>query len=115
MGWSSATMKVLKGGMHDVIEAETGTGKRAKIPGVEMAGKTGTAEFDTGNQRRKHTWMTLFAPFDQPRYVVAMVLDEGVSGGLSVAPRINALMKGVFSLENAAASPPAALPNGDKS
>ena len=115
MLWAPTTMKVLKGGMHDVIEAETGTGKRAKIPGVEMAGKTGTAEFDSGSQRRKHTWMTLFAPFDQPRYVVAMVLDEGVSGGLSVAPRINELMRGVFSAESPASNVTTTVSQGDKS
>jgi penicillin-binding protein 2 len=101
MGWSAETMRLVRGGMHDVVEAESGTGKRAKIQGVEMAGKTGTAEFETQSQKRKHTWMTVFAPCDKPRYTVAMVLDEGVSGGVSVAPQINKLMTGIFQLETA--------------
>jgi penicillin-binding protein 2 len=100
MGWSAETMRIVRGGMHDVIEADTGTGKRAKIPGVEMAGKTGTAEYGLASNHKNYAWMTIFAPFDNPRYVVALVIEEGVSGGISAAPRINELMSGVFKLEN---------------
>ena len=61
-----------------------------------MAGKTGTAEYGLKGERHKHGWMLLFAPFDQPRYAVAMVLDDAVSGGLSVAPRLHELMNQLF-------------------
>jgi len=99
MGWSAESLRIVRGGMHDVIEAESGTGKRAKVEGVEMAGKTGTAEFGIKEERKKYTWMTVFAPFDAPRYAVAMVIEEGVSGGQTVAPRIGRLMTGIFKLE----------------
>ena len=85
--------------MHDVIQADTGTGKRAQVIGVEMAGKTGTAEFGIKAERKKYTWMAVFAPFGSPRYAVAMVIEEGVSGGITVAPRISRLMTGIFQLE----------------
>jgi len=99
MGWSAGSLRIVRGGMHDVIEAESGTGKRAKVEGVEMAGKTGTADFGIKAERKKYTWMTVFAPFDAPRYAVAMVIEEGVSGGQTVAPRIGRLMTGIFRLE----------------
>ncbi len=96
LGWSPATMAVVRGGMHDVVMAPAGTGKRARIEGVEMAGKTGTAEFGEKGSGKKHGWMLVFAPFDQPRYAAAMVVDEAVSGGLTVGPRMHELMDGIF-------------------
>jgi len=101
MGWPAAALRAVRGGMHDVVMAPTGTGRRACIEGIEMAGKTGTAEFGEKGSGNKHGWMLIFAPFDQPRYAVAMVVDEAVSGGLTVAPRMRILMDGIFHGEGA--------------
>lgn len=90
-------MAAVRQGMHDVVMAPGGTGARARVAGVDMAGKTGTAEFGLKEERRKHGWMVLFAPFDQPRYAVAMVVDEAVSGGFTVAPRLHTLMEALFN------------------
>lgn len=98
--WSSENARFIRGAMRDVIESDTGTGKRAKVEGYEMAGKTGTAEFGTKENRKLNTWMIVFAPFEEPRYAIAMMIEEGVSGGYTVAPRIKKLMEGVFALEN---------------
>ncbi len=91
-----SVMQAVRQGMHDVVMAPTGTGGRARIPGVEMAGKTGTAEYGQKEDRKKHGWMIVFAPFDKPRYAVAMVVDDAVSGGLTVGPRVRELMLGIF-------------------
>lgn len=91
-----AVMEAVRQGMHDVVMAPTGTGRRAGIPGVEMAGKTGTAEYGQKEDRKKHGWMIVFAPYDKPRYAVAMVVDDAVSGGLTVGPRVHELMLGIF-------------------
>lgn len=101
LNWSPETMRVVRGGMRDVIESDSGTGGRARVPGVAMAGKTGTAQFGPRGSRRKHTWMIVFAPFDAPRYAVVMVVEEGDSGGRTVAPRMAEVMQGVFQLEAA--------------
>lgn len=101
LGWSPRTMETVRGGMRDVIEAPAGTGARARIDGVEMAGKTGTAEFGVKGGGLKHAWMMLFAPVEDPRYAVVMVVDEGVSGGTSVAPRLGGLMRNLFALGEA--------------
>jgi penicillin-binding protein 2 len=90
---SAAALNNVRKGMFDVVMAEGGTGARARVPGVEMAGKTGTAEFGEKEDRTKHGWMLLFAPFDHPRYALAMVVDEAVSGGMTVAPRLHDLMR----------------------
>jgi len=99
MGWSPESLAAVRGGLYDVIQSPEGTGRNAAVAGVEMAGKTGTAEFGIKEGGLRHVWMTIFAPFTSPRYAVAMVLEEGESGGLTVAPRIRRLMEGVFELE----------------
>lgn len=96
LGCSAASLAVVRGGMRDVVMAPTGTGRRALIEGVTMAGKTGTAEFGEKGAGMKHGWMLVFAPIEQPRYAVAMVVDEAVSGGLTVGPRLHDLMDGIF-------------------
>jgi membrane peptidoglycan carboxypeptidase len=91
--------------MHDVVMAPEGTGRKIRVPGVEMAGKTGTAEFGPREQRKRHAWMIAFAPFDAPRYAVAMVVDEGVSGGETAAPRLHRLFSGLFDRPVSAPAP----------
>ncbi|NKB23908.1 MAG: penicillin-binding protein 2 [Kiritimatiellae bacterium] len=96
MNWSEASIDLVRQGMRDVIMAPYGTGKAAKVPGLTMAGKTGTAEFGPKGHAKYRGWMIAFAPFDDPRYAVAMVIDEATSGGTTVAPKIKQLMTGLF-------------------
>ena len=106
LNWDHSTLAAVVGGMHDVVEARTGTGKRARLPGVEMAGKTGTAEYVRRGVRRKHTWMIAFAPYVNPRYAAVVLVEDGDSGGLTAAPRIRRLMETAFELERGAATGP---------
>jgi peptidoglycan glycosyltransferase len=62
-----------------------GTGTAAQIPGVPVAGKTGTAE--TGNSGINTTWFICFAPANAPKYAVAVVLQNQTGvGGTTAAP-----------------------------
>jgi penicillin-binding protein A len=62
-----------------------GTGTAAQIPGVAVAGKTGTAE--TGNSGINTTWFICFAPADAPKVAVAVVLQNQTgAGGTTAAP-----------------------------
>jgi penicillin-binding protein 2 len=108
MHWSARTLETVRGGMYDVIHAESGTGKRARLPGVLMAGKTGTAEYGPRSDRGKYGWMLLFAPFESPLYAVAMVVEDAVSGGITVAPRLRAMMAGVLGVSETGEAEPVA-------
>jgi len=99
MQWSRRTLDTVRGGMYDVIQDDTGTGDRARVDGVAMGGKTGTAEYGPRGKRKLHTWMMAFAPFERPRYALAMIIQDGISGGKTVAPRVRVLMEGVFRLD----------------
>jgi len=62
---------------------ERGTGRRAKIEGVKVAGKTGSAENPMGET---HAWFTCFAPADNPEVLVTVVIENGGYGGKVSAP-----------------------------
>ena len=91
---SGATAQQLTQMMIRVVE--TGTGTAAQIPGVTVAGKTGTAETTSGNP---HAWFVCFAPALNPRIVVAvMVLNGGslgseATGGHVAAPIARAVVR----------------------
>jgi peptidoglycan glycosyltransferase len=67
--------------MEDVVE--NGTGKAAGVPGIEIAGKTGTAEVGTGE--RPHSWFIGFAPAKDPVIVLSIIIENGGAGGVEAA------------------------------
>ena len=75
------------------LVVEGGTGTNAQIPGVAVAGKTGTAELGLGNLY--DAWFVAFAPADNPQYVVAVVVEKqpnGFGGSVS-APIAKAILE----------------------
>jgi peptidoglycan glycosyltransferase len=67
------------------LVVESGTGTAAQIPGVPVAGKTGTAE--TGRTGQNDTWFIAFAPADRPQVAVAVALsNQSGTGGATAAP-----------------------------
>ncbi len=74
---------------------KNGTGTRAQISGVAVAGKTGTAE----NEKDKdHSWFVGFAPAENPQIAVAVILEnDGRSGGDTAAPIAGSVMNKYLS------------------
>jgi peptidoglycan glycosyltransferase len=68
---TAATVRDL---MVDVVN--NGTGKRAQIPGIQVAGKTGTAQVQG---KQAHAWFVGFAPADAPQYAIAVLVENGGS------------------------------------
>ena len=95
-GWEARHIRVVRDGMRDAVNELDGSGKRAKLPEVVVAAKTGTAEYGIKGAGRKMTWMIAFAPFDEPRYALALLVEDGVSGGTTAAPRVRQLLAQVF-------------------
>jgi len=96
-------LEVVRGGMYDVVNHSEGTAKKARVPGVEISGKTGSAQYrkKVGDEvvTRVHTWMISYAPSDFPRYAVAMLVEDGISGGSSIGPRLSALYQKIFEYD----------------
>jgi peptidoglycan glycosyltransferase len=75
--FSEQTAATLTEMMTAVVDS--GTGTAAQIPGVKVAGKTGTAQTVEGEN--PHTWFICFAPADNPQIAVAVIVENGGSFG----------------------------------
>lgn len=81
------SLQIVREGMWQVVHGAGGaTGSRADTPVIELAGKTGTAEVGPHRDRRKNTWFVCFGPWEDPRYAMAVLVEDGISGGRSAAP-----------------------------
>ncbi|MBB6174309.1 peptidoglycan glycosyltransferase [Nocardiopsis mwathae] len=90
---SAHTAEQLTRMMVSVTEGAQGSGRSAAIPGVQVAGKTGTAE----TSGPTHNWFIAFAPADDPRVAVAVVVEHGGgSGGTLAAPIARSIIQAVL-------------------
>ncbi len=91
--FSQTTVRDVMHMMRDVVEESDGTGKRARIEGIEVAGKTGTAQkadhrAGTYGSKRLASFVGFF-PADKPRYLILVMVDEPTRnqyGGVVAAP-----------------------------
>ena len=90
VGLKDETIRKVREGLFSVVNADNGTGKRAKLDGVAVAGKTGTAENPQG---RTHAWFTGFAPYDDSAICLVVFLEHGGKGGLAPAEIANGIFK----------------------
>ena len=111
-------------GMYGVVNEPGGTGVRARLPGMEVCGKTGTAQLASndllksgtsyGETMKDNAWFVGFAPRDNPEIVVAALFENGEHGQLA-APIVRDVMKAYFDKKARLAQPPpqiAHIPTG---
>jgi penicillin-binding protein 2 len=86
---------------HALVGAvnEGGTGAAARIPGIEVAGKTGTAQSVTksdASRGQDHAWFASFAPAQDPEVVVVVLVERGGKGGQVAAPIARQIYEAIF-------------------
>lgn len=92
--------------LWSVVNETKGTGRRARIEGLDIAGKTGTVQVIAQNVRvdsndlppeqRDHAWFASFAPLDAPELVVVVFVEHGGKGSEAAAPIARALYEKYF-------------------
>lgn len=95
--WRQAMNPAVASTISDMMVqvVETGTGTGAQIPDVKVAGKTGTAE--TGDGNSSHAWFIGFAPANDPKIAVAVLVENGGLGGKVAAPIARAVLRTALS------------------
>jgi len=87
----------LRQSLLDVVNG--GTGVAAHIPGIEIAGKTGTAQLVANSRAERgqdNAWFASFAPANDPQYVVVVMIEHGGKGGEVAAPIARAIYDAIF-------------------
>ena len=108
VGLKPQTVQLVQDGMRDVVNSPQGTGKKAQLPDILVAGKTGTSQVIAGTrgkgkslprQYRDHAWFIAFAPADAPEVAVACLLEHvGEGGGAAAAPVVRKVLADYFAL-----------------
>ena len=99
-----SVLEEIRRALVGVVEEERGTGKAARIEGVKVAGKTGTAQVSKMGEKRlkpeelpyelrDHAWFVAYAPADDPKIAVAVLVEHGGHGGSAAAPLAREVIK----------------------
>lgn len=104
-----ANFKIVKEAMRRVANGERGTARFLKIPGVQMAGKTGTSQvmgFSADQiyascisrpiHQRHHGWFIAWAPADKPEIVVAALAEHSCHGNTGAGPTVRDIIRAYF-------------------
>ena len=95
--------------MRRVVQGERGTARSLRIPGIEIAGKTGTSQVmgfsadqiynKCENQpinKRHHGWFVGWAPADNPEITVAALAEHSCHGGSGAGPVVKEIIRAYF-------------------
>jgi penicillin-binding protein 2 len=104
--WNPEDVAFIRRALSGVVN-DYGTGGAAKLPGIEVGGKTGTAQVATVKGKmiksenlpyllRDHAWFAAFAPVADPEICVVAMLEHGGHGGSAAAPIVKAVMQEYF-------------------
>ena len=105
---SPETMGWVKWGLGEVIDSGTAASV-IDVPGVNVAGKTGTADFckrypqcldRNGRVRDKHAWFVAYAPREDPEIAVVLFVYDGGEGSQTAAPAVNRILRYYFGIDS---------------
>ena len=97
LNFSEENMQIIRDALIGVVNDMHGTGRRAAIKGVKVAGKTGTAQVvglgkdkdgkkEEDERFKDHAWFVAVAPADDPKIAVSVLVEHGGHGGSAAAP-----------------------------
>jgi len=115
-GITTKQIDMVRHGMWKVVnegrtKVGSATGTRARIEGIEVAGKTGTAQFwradreNGGKIKDNHTWFISFAPYEKPELAICILVRGGKGGGSCAAPIARRIIEKTLDMRHADVEP----------
>jgi penicillin-binding protein 2 len=98
-GVKATDMERIRKGMWMAVNQPGGTAGRVKVPNVEVAAKTGTAQSVDRGKKSNNSWTVSFAPYENPKYAVCVLVIGGKSGGKVCGPLVHLIYRGLFALD----------------
>jgi len=105
---SQENIKLLRDCLWGAVNSPSGTGWRARLPHIDVAGKTGTAQVislskekssQLGDSFMDHAWFVAFAPKESAQIAVVVLVEHGGHGGSAAAPIAKKIISRFFELE----------------
>ena len=96
---SPEDMQLARHGFWKVVNEDGGTGGRARLPNVQVAGKTGTAQATDHGRKDTIAWFVCWAPFEQPKYTIAVMVQGGAHGGSVAGPIATRILERTIAME----------------
>ena len=102
------TLEQIRAGLTAVVEEQGGTGSHARVKGVNVAGKTGTSQVvslkkyrnvpdkDIPYKYRDHAWFVAFAPVENPKIALAVLVEHAGHGGSEAGPVAQKVLQAFF-------------------
>ncbi len=84
-------IEIVREGMRQTVTS--GTARSLSSLPITAAGKTGTAQFDGANPEATHAWFTAFAPYDNPKIVITVLIEAGGEGSSAASPVVKETLK----------------------
>jgi penicillin-binding protein 2 len=110
-------LEIVKKALVGVVNERRGTGKKARVDGITVAGKTGTAqvislkkekllgeEGEVPEEFKDHAWFVAIAPAENPQIAVAVLVEHGGKGGRDAAPIAREIIKAYLKPEQIASA-----------
>lgn len=99
-GVKESDLTLIREGMRKAVNEAGGTAGKVRMDDIIVAAKTGTAQTTDNGKKSNNSWMIAFAPFDTPKYAIAIIVQAGGSGGGVCGPLVNTVYTGLFAKEN---------------
>jgi penicillin-binding protein 2 len=89
--------ELIRKGMWMAVNVPGGTAGKVRMPGMEVAAKTGTAQTTDNGKKSNNSWVISFAPYENPKYAVCVLVQNGGSGGGVCGPLVHLIYSGLFA------------------
>lgn len=99
-GVKESDLTLIREGMRKAVNEAGGTAGKVRMDDIIVSAKTGTAQTTDNGKKSNNSWMIAFAPFDTPKYAIAIIVQAGGSGGGVCGPLVNTVYTGLFAKEN---------------